>query len=102
MLCLALSFAESLSATCLQGKIWVTKQRLYSRTPLPQRWDQALGSSPNLSQILQMISRSFDKALQMLRPMKQLLHQDCRLLYRLLRLLNPKEATCNLGLAPHC
>lgn len=38
----------------------------------------------------------------MLRPMKQVLHQPCRLLYRLLRLLIPKETTGNLELAPHC
>jgi len=36
---------------CLQGKLWVTKQLLNSRTPLPQRREQALGISPNLSQI---------------------------------------------------
>jgi len=99
---MALSSADSPSATCLQGKLWVTKQLLYSRTPLPQRRDQALGISPNLSQILQMIRQSFDQTLQMLRTMEQLLHQHCRLLYRLLRLLKPKEATGNLGLAPHC
>lgn len=99
---MALSFAESLSAMCLQGKLWVTKQLLNSRTPLPQRREQALGISPNLSQIWKMITQRFDKALQMLRSMEQLLHQHCRLLYRLLRLLIPQEATGNSGLAPHC
>ena len=100
MLCLALSSAESPSAMCLQGKVQVTNQLLYSRTPLPQRRDQALGISPSLPQILQMIGPSFDKALQMLRPMKQVLHQHCRLLYSLLKLLSPKETTSNSRLAP--
>ena len=102
MLCLTLSSADSPSATCFQGKPWVTNQLLYSRTPSPQRRDQALGISPNLSQILQMIRQSFDQSLQMLRSMEQLWHQHCRLLYRPHCLLKPKEAIGNLGLAPHC